>query len=75
MEGTFLDPEHVKDIITSTGIKPHPKKIKAIQEMDRPTTTTKVRRFIGMVQYYRDLWPRRSHLLTPFTEISSGPKG
>ena len=28
-----------------------------------------------MVQYYRDLWPRRSHLLTPFTEISSGPKG
>jgi len=43
--------------------------------MDRPTTTTEVRHFIGMVQYYRDLWPRRSHLLTPFTEISSGPKG
>ena len=62
-------------IITPTGIKPNPKKIKAIQEMNRPTTTTEVRRFIGMVQYYRDLWPRRSHLLTPFTEISSGPKG
>ena len=62
-------------MITPTGIKPNPKKIKAIQEMDRPTTTTEVRRFIGMVQYYKDLWPRRSHLLTPFTDISSGPKG
>ena len=62
-------------IITPTGIKPNPKKIKAIQAMARPTTTTEVRRFIGMVQYYRDLWPKRSHLLTPFTEISSGPKG
>ena len=28
-----------------------------------------------MVQYYRDLWPRWSHILQPFTEISSGKKG
>ena len=28
-----------------------------------------------MVQYYRDLWPRRSHILQPFTAISSGKKG
>ena len=62
-------------IITPKGIKPNPKKIKAIQAMERPSTVTEVRRLIGMVQYYRDLWPRRSHILEPFTAISAGKKG
>ena len=42
-------------IITPKGIKPNPKKIKAIQAMERPSTVTEVLRLIGMVQYYRDL--------------------
>ena len=62
-------------IVTPEGIKPNPKKIKAIQALERPTTVTEVRRLIGLVQYYRDLWPRRSHILQPFTAISSGKKG
>ena len=28
-----------------------------------------------MVQYYRDIWPRQSHILAPLTEAASGPKG
>ena len=44
--------------------------------MTRPmTTTTEIRHLIGMVQYYRDMWPRCSHILQPFTDLSSGPKG
>jgi len=35
-------------------IKPNPKKVKAIMDLQRPTTTTEVRRVIGLVQYYRD---------------------
>ena len=62
-------------IVTPTGVQPNPKKIKAIQALERPTTVTEVRRLIGMVQYYRDLWPKRSHILEPFTAISSGKKG
>jgi hypothetical protein len=62
-------------IVTPTGIKPNPQKIKTIQALERPTTVTEVRRLIGMVQYYRDLWPKRSHILQPFTEVSSGRKG
>ena len=42
--------------------------------MKRPSTVTEVRSFIGMIQYYRDLWPKRSHMLQPFTDISSGKK-
>ena len=61
-------------LVTPDGVKPNPKKIKAIQALERPTTVTEVRRLIGMVQYYRDLWPRRSHILHPFTAISSGKK-
>jgi hypothetical protein len=30
---------------------------------------------IGMVQYYRDLWPRQSHILEPFTALSAAKKG
>ena len=60
------------NIVTPEGFKPDPKKIKAIQGMERPTTVTEVRRFIGMIQYYRDLWPKRSHTLQPFTAVSSG---
>ena len=62
-------------IVTPEGVKPNPKKIEAIKSMQRPTTVTEVRRLIGMVQYYRDLWPKRSHILEPFTAISSGKKG
>ena len=61
-------------IVTPQGIRPNPKKVKAIQALERPTTVTQVRRLIGMVQYYRDLWPKRSHILEPFTAVSSGKK-
>ena len=62
-------------IITPSGVKPNPKKIQAIKALERPRTVTEVRSLVGLVQYYRDLWPRRSHVLQPFTEISSGKKG
>ena len=44
-------------------------------DLGRPITMTEARSLIGMVQYYMDMWPRRSHILAPLTEADSGHKG
>ena len=54
-------------------MKPDPKKVQGIIDLGRPTTTTEVQALTGMVQYYGDMWTRRSHLLAPLTEADSGP--
>lgn len=61
-------------IITLDGVKPDPAKIKAIMTIDKPKTVTELRAFIGMVQYYRDMYKRRSHILAPLTEKCQGKK-
>ena len=57
--------------ITREGIQPLPKKIQAIRNLATPTTTKQVRHIVGMVNYYRDMWPRRSEILAPLTELCS----
>ena len=56
-------------IITRKGIKPVKKKIDAILKIQAPQNVRQLRRFLGMVQYYRDLWQHRSHILTPLTDL------
>ena len=51
------------------GIKPQPEKVSAILAIRPPTTVKGLRKFLGMVQYYRDLWEKRSHLLAPLTDL------
>ena len=61
-------------VITREGIKPDPKKVQGVMYLRQPTTTTKSRAFTGMVQYYKDMWPRRSHIIVPLKEAASNPK-
>ncbi len=57
--------------ITRQGIQPLPKKVHAILQIAAPKTKKELRRFIGMVNYYRDMWIRRSDILTPLTKLVS----
>jgi len=41
--------------ITREGVMPIPKKAQAIEDIATPTTKRQLRRFIGMVNYYRDM--------------------
>ena len=72
----FCEPEieYLGYIITKEGVKPQPKKVQAITDMQRPTTKTEVRHFLGMINYYRDLWPRRSELSAPLVNLTRGTK-
>ena len=41
----------------------------AIISLQAPTTVKSLRTFLGMVQYYRDVWLKWSEMLTPLTDL------
>ena len=78
MEVNLLKTEFFKDkleylgyLMTPHGIKPLPKKVEAISRILPPKTRRQLRRFLGMVNYYRDMWKNRSHILSPLSRLVS----
>ena len=63
--------EYLGYYITRDGVKPLPKKVQAILNIKSPTTKKQLRSFIGMVNYYRDMWVRRSEILAPLAALTS----
>ena len=49
--------------VTREGVQPEPKKVEAIHNIAPPRNKKELRGFIGMVNYYRDIWIRRSDIL------------
>ena len=63
--------EYLGYYLTRKGIIPQPKKVEAILRLVAPTSKRQLRRFLGMVNYYRDMWQKRSHILAPLTKLCS----
>jgi hypothetical protein len=64
-----LEIEYLGYVPTRDGIKPQSNKVHAILTIKPPTGMKQLRHFLGMVQYYRDLWVRRSNMLAPLTSL------
>lgn len=67
--------EYLGYIITRKGIKPQPKKVEAILNLGAPRIHKQLKIILDMVQHYRDMWPKSSHILASLTaDISSKNK-
>jgi hypothetical protein len=51
--------------ITRDGIQPQPHKVEAILKLSPPKTKRHLRHLLGMINYYRDMWQKRSHMFAP----------
>ena len=73
-EKSFFGPHECKYLgfwITRNGIRPFSKKVDAVKTIAPPKTRKQLSRFIGLINYYRDMWPKRAHILAPLTKLTS----
>ena len=63
--------EYLGYLLTREGIKPQPEKVSAILAILLPENVKELCSFLGVVQYYRDIWRRRSHLVSPLTDLTA----
>jgi hypothetical protein len=61
--------EYLGYILTREGITPQSKKVQAILTLNMPNNVKEIRHFLGMVQYYQDMWARHSEMLAPLTDL------
>ena len=54
--------------ISSNGIKPTNSKVKELNELSYPTNSKSLRRFLGMIGFYRKLIPNFASVVFPLTE-------
>lgn len=59
-------------ILSKEGVRPNPEKVEAIVNFERPSSVRSLRRFLGMVNYYRRFIDCFSDLTTPLTDLLKG---
>ena len=62
--------EYLGFIVSREGIKPIPEKVKKMIAIKPPKTKKELRRFIGMINYYKDMYKKRAEILAPLTKMT-----
>ena len=66
--------EYLGYVINKQGVRPQKSKVEKILSIKEPTNASRVRSFLGMMNYYRYMWKQRSTLIAPLTELSTKGK-
>lgn len=61
-------------VIDEHGITPVPEKVETIKDFHQPTSLRQLRRFLGLINYYRRFIPGYATILTPLTDILHNQK-
>ena len=56
-------------IIPHNGLKPQPAKVDTTINMALPKTVRQLQGFVGLVNFYHNLWKKRAHFLAPLTDL------
>lgn len=56
-------------VIDKNGLRTCPRKVEAIAKAPRPTSVLEVKRFLGVVNYYRNFIPKASAILCPLHRL------
>lgn len=55
--------------ITAEGVRPAPHKVAAIADFAKPVRSDELRRFLGMIGFYRRMIPHFANIVFPLTEL------
>ena len=61
--------EYLGYVIDRQGIKPCDSKVQTILDLQPPKNLKELRRTLGMVQFYRDMWEKRTHILSALADL------
>lgn len=64
-----LEIDYLGYTLTREGIMPQSKKVAAILALKPPKNVKDLRRVLGIIQFYRDIWEKRTSLLAPLTDL------
>ena len=56
--------------VTHNGMWQTSKSVKTIVNMHHPNDKLRVRKFIVLINYFSDMWTRKTHMIHPSTRLS-----